>query len=150
MNKPQEACQMQKGDRILKSVSCGNLEVTQSVQRPKILLLEDNKINVMVTQSMMKRLGHVIDVVNNGVEAVRAVQSHSYDLILMDVSMPMMDGLQATRIIRSYEETRNWDAAMQAGIAPPMHSFHSLPDSHFSISSLGRTPIIAVSIHLSI
>ncbi|GAB4830348.1 hypothetical protein Ancab_019987 [Ancistrocladus abbreviatus] len=83
MNKPQEACQVQKGDRILKSVSCGNLEVTQSVQRLKILLLEDNKINVVVTRSMTKHLGHVIDVVNNGVEVVRAVQSHSYDLILM-------------------------------------------------------------------
>ncbi|GAB4830341.1 hypothetical protein Ancab_019980, partial [Ancistrocladus abbreviatus] len=86
MNKPQEACQMQKGDRILKSVSCGNLEVTQSVQRLKILLLEDNKINVMVTQSMTKHLGHVIDIVNNGVEVVRAVQSHIYDLILMETT----------------------------------------------------------------
>ncbi|GAB4833080.1 hypothetical protein Ancab_007139 [Ancistrocladus abbreviatus] len=145
MDKPQEACQMQKGDRILRSVSCSNMDISKSAQRPKILLVEDNKTNVMVTQSMMKQLGHVIDVVNNGVEAVRAVQSHGYDLILMDVSMPVMDGLQATRIIRSYEETGNWDAAIEAGIKPTIHSFHSLPDSHHSMSSSRRTPIIAMT-----
>lgn len=61
-------------------------EVTKLNLKPKILLVEDNKINVMVTQSMMKQLGHTIDVVNNGVEAVRAVQSRSYDLVLMVIS----------------------------------------------------------------
>lgn len=58
-------------------------EVTKSSLKPKILLVEDNKINVMVTKSMMKQLGHDIEVVNNGVEAVRAVQRSNYDLILM-------------------------------------------------------------------
>lgn len=61
-------------------------EVATPEVNPKILLVEDNKINVMVTQSMMKQLGHNIDVVNNGVEAVRAVQRQSYDLILMVLS----------------------------------------------------------------
>lgn len=61
----------------------GTPEVTNPALKPKILLVEDNKINVMVTQSMMKQFGHSIDVVNNGVEAVRAVQRQSYDLILM-------------------------------------------------------------------
>lgn len=51
--------------------------------KPKILLVEDNKINVMVAKSMMKQLGHSIDVVNNGAEAVRAVLCESYDLVLM-------------------------------------------------------------------
>lgn len=50
---------------------------------PRILLVEDNKTNIMVTQSMMKKFGHKIDVVTNGIEAVRAVQRRSYDLILM-------------------------------------------------------------------
>ncbi|MED6123894.1 hypothetical protein PIB30_053925 [Stylosanthes scabra] len=84
--------------------------------KPKILLVEDNKINVMVTQSMMKRLGYSMDVVNNGVEAVKAVQRHTYDIILMDVFMPVMNGLQTTKLIRSYEETGNWDAAKDSGI----------------------------------
>ncbi|CAK7354106.1 unnamed protein product [Dovyalis caffra] len=55
----------------------------------------------------MKQLGHTTDVVNNGAEAVRAVQSCFYDLILMDVSMLVMNGLQATQLIRSFEETGN-------------------------------------------
>ncbi|CAL5443704.1 unnamed protein product [Camellia sinensis] len=104
----------------------------------KILLVEDNKINVMVTRSMMKQLGHTIDIVNNGVEAARAVQSCTCDLILMDVFMPVMDGLQATRLIHSFEETGSWDAAMKAGIeqfAPPN-------DQKFE-SSEKRMPIIA-------
>ncbi|KAF2302821.1 hypothetical protein GH714_008564 [Hevea brasiliensis] len=91
-------------------------QVPTTKLRPKILLVEDNKINVMVTRSMMKQLGHTIDVVNNGVEAVHAVQCNCYDLILMDVCMPVMDGLQATRLIRSFEETGSWDAAVKAGI----------------------------------
>ncbi|XP_027938563.1 histidine kinase 5-like [Vigna unguiculata] len=110
-------------------------EEIKSSSGPKILLVEDNKINVMVTQSMMKRLGYSMDVVNNGVEAVRAVQRHTYDVILMDVFMPVMNGLQTTKLIRSYEETGNWDAARKAGIeqclpishecsAPPKNRIH--------------------------
>lgn len=73
----------EKSDIASQCVSSSSAEVSDSSLKPKILLVEDNKINVMVTQSMMKQIGHTIDVVNNGVEAVRAVQSHSYDLVLM-------------------------------------------------------------------
>ncbi|CAL5409238.1 unnamed protein product [Camellia sinensis] len=100
----------------IQGFTCNSLEIPKSMLKPKILLVEDNKINVMVTQSMMKQLANTINVVNNGVEAVRVVQSCTYDLVLMDVCMPVMDGLQATRLIRSFEETGNWDAAVKAGI----------------------------------
>ncbi|KAK8550599.1 hypothetical protein V6N12_039300 [Hibiscus sabdariffa] len=116
-------------------------EVSDSISKPKILLVEDNKINVMVTQNMMKQLGHTIDVVNNGVEAVRAVQCHSYDLVLMDVCMPIMDGLQATRLIRSFEETGNWDAAAKAGIEQPLPSDSFQPDR----TSPKHIPIVAMT-----
>ncbi|KAJ6697693.1 HISTIDINE KINASE CYTOKININ RECEPTOR [Salix purpurea] len=113
--------------------------------KPKILLVEDNKINVMVTKSMMKRLGHTMDVVSNGVEAVRAVQSCSYDLILMDVCMPVMNGLQATQLIRSFEETGNWDAAIKAGIEPRVPSPASVQDRQSSVHHHKRIPIIAMT-----
>ncbi|KAK9097929.1 hypothetical protein Syun_024974 [Stephania yunnanensis] len=119
-------------------------EETKSKQEPKILLVEDNKINVMVTRSMMKQIGHSIDVVNNGVEAVRAVQSHSYDLILMDVCMPVMDGLQATRLIRSFEETGKWDAAAAAGIDFPDPP-NCLQNGLDTATSSRRIPIIAMT-----
>ncbi|GAV77832.1 Response_reg domain-containing protein/HisKA domain-containing protein/HATPase_c domain-containing protein [Cephalotus follicularis] len=117
----------------------------KSKLKPKILLVEDDKINIMVTQAMMKQLGHTIDVVNNGVEAVRAVQCHTYDLILMDVCMPVMDGLQATRLIRSFEETGSWDSAVKAGIEQSVLSSDSIQQSKGSIPSTRRMPIIAMT-----
>lgn len=59
--------------------------------------------------------------------------------------MPVMDGLQATRIIRSFEETGNWDAAVEAGIEPATCSPDSLPNGQDSVTSTRRVPIIAVS-----
>ncbi|KAL8536842.1 hypothetical protein ACS0TY_012136 [Phlomoides rotata] len=113
-------------------------EAPKSEAKPKILLVEDNVINVMVAKSMMKQLGHSIDVVNNGAEAVRAVLCESYDLVLMDVCMPVMDGLQATRLIRSFEETGCWDEAVNAGIEPPSpNSLQRKPEK--------RIPIIAMT-----
>lgn len=58
-------------------------EVKETSQQPKILLVEDNKINIMVAKSMMKQLGYTMDIANNGVEAINAVKDTSYDLVLM-------------------------------------------------------------------
>ncbi|KAI8011222.1 Histidine kinase 5 [Camellia lanceoleosa] len=137
----QEASEMwERTNRSTQCSASNSPEIPKSMFKPKILLVEDNKINVMVTQSMMKQLGHTIDVVNNGVEAVHAVQSCTYDLILMDVCMPVMDGLQATRLIRSFEETGSWDAAMKAGI----EQFVPTNDQKFESSKKGM-PIIAMT-----
>ncbi|KAB2080337.1 hypothetical protein ES319_A05G064500v1 [Gossypium barbadense] len=131
-----------RSDSGFQSTLNSSREASNSISKPKILLVEDNKINVMVTRSMMKQLGHTIDVVNNGVEAVRAIQYHSYDLVLMDVCMPVMDGLQTTRLIRSFEETGNWDEAAKAGIEKPSPSSDSLqPDC----TPPKRIPIIAMT-----
>ncbi|XP_073275593.1 histidine kinase 5-like [Primulina huaijiensis] len=124
--------------------SSNSPEVLKSEVKPKILLVEDNKINVMVTKSMMKQLGHNIDVVNNGAEAVRAIQQQDFDLILMDVCMPVMDGLQATRLIRSFEETGSWEDAVKAGIDLQSPPSHSSPNSGLE-KSRKRIPIIAMT-----
>ena len=65
-----------------------------------ILLVDDSVINLAVISSMLTAVGHRVDLAGCGVDAIRAVSDKNYDLILMDVSMPDMSGLEATKIIR--------------------------------------------------
>lgn len=68
-----------------------------------ILIVEDNKINQMITRKILEAKNFTCEVANNGQEAVEAVRSKKYDLILMDIHMPIMDGKEATKDIRSFD-----------------------------------------------
>lgn len=65
-----------------------------------VLVVEDNLVNQKVAMKFLKNLGYTADLANNGQEAIAALRQHSYKLVLMDVQMPVMDGLEATQVIR--------------------------------------------------
>jgi PAS domain S-box-containing protein len=69
----------------------------------RVLLAEDNLVNQTLAMRILERLGHEVQIVNNGKEALRQAQAEEFDLILMDVQMPEMDGLEATTAIRGAE-----------------------------------------------
>lgn len=104
----------------LRSISQNTDESTSH----RILLAEDNLVNQKLAVRILEKQGHTVEVVENGLEAFEAIQKSKYDVVLMDVQMPVMGGFEATEKIRQWEKRSN-----------PIDSLSS------------RTPIIALTAH---
>ncbi len=82
----------------------------KSLKKLKILLVEDNLINQKVATHTIKKNNHQLDIANDGLEAVQKFKENTYDLILMDIQMPNMNGYEATQAIREIEQKQNQKA----------------------------------------
>jgi len=83
------------------------MDAIKSLKGAQILLVEDNIINQQVAKEILEGAGFVVEVANNGPEALDAVRARSYDAVLMDIQMPEMSGYEATRLIRNDPRNAN-------------------------------------------
>lgn len=94
--------------------------VPPSIKKIHVLVAEDNVVNQMVACKMLERAGHTVDCAVNGAQAVSQYQNNRYDLILMDLQMPQMDGCQAARRIRQLEKEKGGHVCIVALTAHAM------------------------------
>lgn len=108
-----------KVEEIKKSNKMEDLDLSNV----KILIVEDNKINQMITKKILNKMGLYCDVVDNGEAAVEQVKSTAYNVVLMDIHMPGISGLEATKIIRTFDKDLTIFALTAVTLEDKMHEF---------------------------
>ena len=89
----------------------------------KILIVEDNKINQMITKKILSKMNLKCDIVDNGEAAVEQVKQNTYNVVLMDIHMPGISGLEATKIIRTFDKELTIFALTAVTLEDKMHEF---------------------------
>jgi signal transduction histidine kinase/ActR/RegA family two-component response regulator len=114
-----EKVEKPKVEEIKKSSKMEDLDLSEI----KILVVEDNKINQMITKKILNKMNLYCDVVDNGEEAVEQVKSTEYNVVLMDIHMPGISGLEATKIIRTFDKELTIFALTAVTLEDKMHEF---------------------------
>ena len=100
---PLEYAQTKEQPKVVEVKKSNKME-DLDLSKVKILVVEDNKINQMITKKILNKMGLYCEVVDNGEDAVEQVKSNTYDIVLMDIHMPGISGLEATKIIRTFNK----------------------------------------------
>ena len=132
----------------------GNLDSKESVSSPadesrwipdaqkmRLLLVEDNVINQQLAMELLLKTGADIDLAQTGMQALRRIAAHDYDLIFMDIQMPEMDGLTTCRVIRALEQGENLPDGIQ---------LQTLPAKMRQRMQGSRVPIIAMTANVMV
>ncbi len=93
------------------------------LSKVKILVVEDNKINQMITKKILTKMNLKCDIVDNGEDAVDKIKTNSYDIVLMDIHMPGISGIEATKIVRTFDKELTIFALTAVTIEDKMHEF---------------------------
>lgn len=120
-----------------RSMDTHRMDFTALLAGARILLVEDNLFNQQVTRELLEIPGAVVSVAKNGQEALQSLKTAEFDCVLMDIQMPVMDGLEATRLIRADPQLRHnlviamtanaWDEDRERCLAAGMNDFLSKP-----------------------
>jgi CheY-like chemotaxis protein len=110
----------------------------------RILLVEDNPANQKLAGYILRERGHTVDIAGNGEEGLRMALKYEHDIILMDVQMPGMDGLQATEAIRKQEQE---DLRRRVQRSEEGEQQARLPSTPQRLTPVRRVPIIAMTAH---
>ena len=93
------------------------------LENVRILVVEDNKINQMITKKILNKMNLVCDLVDNGEDAVEKVKEVAYNVVLMDIHMPGISGLEATKQIRAFDKELTIFALTAVTLEDKMHEF---------------------------
>jgi CheY-like chemotaxis protein len=115
----------------------------------RVLLAEDNQVNQKLALRLLEQMGYRADVASNGLEAVDSVKRQLYDVILMDVQMPEMDGLDATRNIRKLDIRQPYIVAMTANAMQGDREMCLAAGMEFYITKPIRVPELVAALKLA-